>query len=207
MEQLLQNHVDYNQGGVCVRFSKATEGESSTELEFLLRIRFEGSYEFRAFDIFAIQVRPEREKRKLPNETPRLQQFSLGMQLNNDINVVKSRSEGRRPDEDEDQEISDLREMIAAKVGKMKQELAKVIHSQVEAAIAGRASGLGGSQGRQKTVTSYKDFSACQPLHFEGQEDPVANSRWTFEVEWLVSESLSMAQTMESVNEITDLFL
>ncbi|KAJ9542441.1 hypothetical protein OSB04_028947 [Centaurea solstitialis] len=111
------------------------------------------------------------------------------------INVVKSRSEGRRPDEDEDQEIPDLREMIAAKVG------------EVEAAIAGRASGLGGSQGRQKTATSYKDFSACQPLHFEGQEDPVASSRWTFEVEWLMSESLSMAQTMESVNEITDLFL
>ncbi|KAJ9536067.1 hypothetical protein OSB04_un000770 [Centaurea solstitialis] len=167
-------------------------------------IRFEGSCEFRAFDIFAIQcqIRPEREKRKLSNETPRLQQFSLGMQLNNEngkgdrfgymkhdvlrINVVKSRSEGRRPDEDEDQEIPDLREMIAAKVG------------EVEVAIAGRASGLGGSQGRQKTATSYKDFSACQPLHFEGQEDPVARSCWTFEVEWLMSESLSMAQTMES---------
>ncbi|KAJ9556968.1 hypothetical protein OSB04_011582 [Centaurea solstitialis] len=70
--------------------------------------------------------------------------------------MVKIRSEGKRPDENEDQEIPDLRDMITAKVG---------------------------------------------------EEDPVASSRWISEVEWFMSESLSMAQTMESVNEIIDLFL
>ncbi|KAJ9561159.1 hypothetical protein OSB04_006319 [Centaurea solstitialis] len=43
-----------NFGVVCACDSRR-QPESSTELEFLLRIRYEGSCEFRAFDIFAIQ--------------------------------------------------------------------------------------------------------------------------------------------------------
>ncbi|KAJ9538635.1 hypothetical protein OSB04_031368 [Centaurea solstitialis] len=187
------------------------------------RIRFEGSCEFRAFDIFAIQVRPIREKKKLKlsmylmiavmnvirafklwrmshvcNNRVGDKDFSNGVEARH-VGMVRTRSEGKKPDENEDQEIPNLREMIAAKV--VKQELTKVIHSRVEAAIASRASGSRGSQGGQTRATSYKDSSTCQPSHFEG------HSRWISDVEWLMSESLSMARTMESTNEITDLFL
>ncbi|KAJ9561717.1 hypothetical protein OSB04_006877 [Centaurea solstitialis] len=46
-----------------------------------------------------------------------------------------------------------------------------------------RPSGSGGSGGGQPRVTTYKDFSACQPPQFNGQKDPVPSSRWISEVE------------------------
>ncbi|KAJ9565015.1 hypothetical protein OSB04_000981 [Centaurea solstitialis] len=94
-----------------------------------------------------------------------------------------------------DQEIPNLREMIAAEVGEalhemlpgyfaqMKEELMNEMRSQVEAAVAARPGGSGGSGGGQSRVTTYKDFSACQPPQFNGQKDPVASSRWISEVE------------------------
>ncbi|KAJ9553882.1 LOW QUALITY PROTEIN: hypothetical protein OSB04_017927 [Centaurea solstitialis] len=169
-----------------------------------------------------------------------------------------------------DQEIPNLREMIAAEVGEalhemllgyfaqMKEELTNEMRSQVEAAVATRPGGSGGSSGGQSRVTTYKDFSSCQPPQFNGQKDPVASSRWISEVEgafltsscseemkdwwnlinrtrtpeqiaamtWeqfkelfkeqyvpqveverLTGEFLAMKQTIETVNEITDLFL
>ncbi|KAJ9565502.1 hypothetical protein OSB04_001468 [Centaurea solstitialis] len=94
-----------------------------------------------------------------------------------------------------DQEIPNLREMIAAEVGEalhemlpgyfaqMKEELTNEMRSQVEAAVAARPGGSGGSGGGQSRVTTYKDFSACQPPQFNGQKDLVASSRWISEVE------------------------
>ncbi|KAJ9557274.1 hypothetical protein OSB04_011888 [Centaurea solstitialis] len=94
-----------------------------------------------------------------------------------------------------DQEIPNLREMIAAEVGEalhdmlpgyfaqMKEEVTNEMRSQVEAAVAARPGGSGGSAGGQSRVTTYKDFSACQPPQFNGQKDPVASSRWISEVE------------------------
>ncbi|KAJ9562370.1 hypothetical protein OSB04_007530 [Centaurea solstitialis] len=107
--------------------------------------------------------------------------------------------EGQEVVTEEDQETPDLREMIAAEVGEalhdmlsgyfaqMKDELKKEMRSQVEAvveaSVAARPGGSGGSGGGQPRVTTYKDFSACQPPQFNGQKDPVASSRWISEVE------------------------
>ncbi|KAJ9556581.1 hypothetical protein OSB04_011195 [Centaurea solstitialis] len=128
------------------------------------------------------RVLPVRERRRLPFEAP-------GPRMGRPVkNSKKAAAVG-------DQEIPNLREMIAAEVGEalhdmlpgyfaqMKEELTNEMRSQVEAAVAARPGGSGGSGGGQSRVTTYKDFSACQPPQFNGQKDPVASSRWISEVE------------------------
>ena len=106
---------------------------------------------------------------------------------------------GKKVVTEEDSETPDLREMIAAEVGEalhdmlpgyfaqMKDELAKEMRSQVEAAVeaavAARPGGSGGAGGEQPKVTTYRDFSTCNPPQFNGQKDPVASSRWIADVE------------------------
>ncbi|KAJ9543618.1 hypothetical protein OSB04_023325 [Centaurea solstitialis] len=99
-----------------------------------------------------------------------------------------------RPTEEEE-ETSNLREMIASEVGealqdllpglfaKIKDDLKQEIRTQVEAVMGDRANGSGGSNGGQARVTSYKDFMACQPPQFDGQKHPIASSRWLADVE------------------------
>ncbi|KAJ9537988.1 hypothetical protein OSB04_030721 [Centaurea solstitialis] len=153
------------------------------------------------------QVRPGREKRKLPSEPPG-RQFSqenledIKRSSETELQTGASERGMRRPPKNskraaavEDQEIPDFRGMISAEVGEalhdllpgmfaqMKEELTKEIRSQVEAAVASRPGGSGGTSGGQPRVTTYKDFSTCQPPQFNGQKDPVASSRWISEVE------------------------
>ncbi|KAJ9539234.1 LOW QUALITY PROTEIN: hypothetical protein OSB04_031967 [Centaurea solstitialis] len=109
--------------------------------------------------------------------------------------MVRTRSEGKRLDENEDQEIPDLREMIAAKV--VKQELTKVIHSRVEAAIASRASGSGGSQDEGDELQRLLGVSTTALWRAGGPRSQLS----------LDIGGGMMAQTMASVNEIIDLFL
>ncbi|KAJ9560611.1 hypothetical protein OSB04_005771 [Centaurea solstitialis] len=111
------------------------------------------------------------------------------------VNMGRPAKKGKKVVTEEDQETLDLREMIAAEVGEalhdmlpgylaqMKEELTNEMRSQVEAAVAAKPGGSGGSGGGQLRVTTYKDFSACQPPQFNGQKDPVASSRWISEVE------------------------
>src|SRR5581483_6162841 len=106
---------------------------------------------------------------------------------------------GKKVVTEEDSDIPDLGDMIAAEVGEalhdmlpgyfaqMKDELANEMRSQVEAAVeaavAARPGGSGGSGGEQPKVTTYRDFSTCNPPQFNGQKDPVASSRWIADVE------------------------
>ncbi|KAJ9567317.1 hypothetical protein OSB04_003283 [Centaurea solstitialis] len=69
------------------------------------------------------------------------------------------------------------------RLDELKKEMRSQVEAVVEAAVAARPGGSGGSGGGQTRVTTYKDFSACQPPQFNGQKDPVASSRWISEVE------------------------
>ncbi|KAJ9565014.1 LOW QUALITY PROTEIN: hypothetical protein OSB04_000980 [Centaurea solstitialis] len=92
-----------------------------------------------------------------------------------------------------DQEIPNLREMIAAEVGEalhemlpgyfaqMKEELMNEMRSQVEAAVAARPGGSGGSV--EDSRGSLRTRTSRLPPQFNGQKDPVASSRWISEVE------------------------
>ncbi|KAJ9563166.1 hypothetical protein OSB04_008326 [Centaurea solstitialis] len=148
--------------------------------------------------------------------------------------MVSKKQKGKKTVNTDEMDVENLREIISAEVAQvmqntlpglfeqMKDELAKTVNSQVEAAMASRPSGSGSSQ--TSKVTSYKDFTACQPPFFQRQKDPVASTRWLteiegafltsscaaevkVEVERLTGEFLGMEQTTESVNEITDKFL
>ncbi|KAJ9561958.1 LOW QUALITY PROTEIN: hypothetical protein OSB04_007118 [Centaurea solstitialis] len=109
------------------------------------------------------------------------------------ISMVNTKKKGKQTVNTEDVDIESLREIIGAEVAQvmhetlpglfeqMKDELAKTVNSQVEAAMASRASGSGSSQ--TSRVTSYKDFTACQPPFFQGQKDLITSTRWLTEME------------------------
>ncbi|KAJ9539518.1 hypothetical protein OSB04_032251 [Centaurea solstitialis] len=107
--------------------------------------------------------------------------------------MVSKKQKGKKTVNTDEMDVEHLREIISAEVAQvmqntlpglfeqMKDELAKTVNSQVEAAMASRPSGSGSSQ--TSKVTSYKDFTACQPPFFQGQKDPVASTRWITEIE------------------------
>ncbi|KAJ9542210.1 LOW QUALITY PROTEIN: hypothetical protein OSB04_028716 [Centaurea solstitialis] len=107
--------------------------------------------------------------------------------------MVSKKQKGKKTVNTDEMDVEHLREIISAEVTQvmqntlpglfeqMKDELAKTVNSQVEAAMASRPSGSGSSQNSK--VTSYKDFTACQPPFFQGQKDPVASTRWITEIE------------------------
>ncbi|KAJ9550422.1 hypothetical protein OSB04_014467 [Centaurea solstitialis] len=107
--------------------------------------------------------------------------------------MVSKKQKGKKTVNTDEVDVESLREIISAEVAQvmqntlpglfeqMKDELAKTVISQVEAAMASRPNGSGSSQ--TSRVTSYKDFTACQPPFFQGQKDPVASTRWLTEIE------------------------
>ncbi|KAJ9556611.1 LOW QUALITY PROTEIN: hypothetical protein OSB04_011225 [Centaurea solstitialis] len=115
--------------------------------------------------------------------------------------MVNTKKKGKKTVNTDDLDIEGLREIIGAEVTqvmhetlpglfeKMKDELTKMVNSQVEAAMASRASGSGSSH--TSKLTSYKDFT---PPFFQGQKDPVASTRWLTEIE---GAFLTSSYTME----------
>ncbi|KAJ9539506.1 LOW QUALITY PROTEIN: hypothetical protein OSB04_032239 [Centaurea solstitialis] len=106
----------------------------------------------------------------------------------------------------EDQEIPDLRDVIASQVGEvlhsllpglfdqMKREMTELVTRQVQTATGGRVSGAGSSQSGHTRNVTFKDFMACQPPNFLGEKDPVISSRWVSEVEGAFLTSFSPAE-------------
>ncbi|KAJ9545159.1 hypothetical protein OSB04_024866 [Centaurea solstitialis] len=106
----------------------------------------------------------------------------------------------------EDQEIPDLRDVIASQVGEvlhsllpglfdqMKREMTELVTQQVQTATGGRVSGAGSSQSGHTRNVTFKDFMACQPPNFLGEKDPVISSRWVSEVEGAFLTSFSPAE-------------
>ncbi|KAJ9546782.1 hypothetical protein OSB04_019325 [Centaurea solstitialis] len=105
-----------------------------------------------------------------------------------------------------DQEIPDLRDIIASQVGEvlhsllpglfdqMKREMTELVTQQVQTATAGRVNEAGSSQtGHTRNVT-FKDFMACQPPNFLGEKGSVISSRWVSEVEGAFLTSFSPAE-------------
>ncbi|KAJ9541992.1 hypothetical protein OSB04_028498 [Centaurea solstitialis] len=76
----------------------------------------------------------------------------------------------------EDQEIPDLRDIIASQVG-------EVLHNL-----------LPGLFDQMKREMTELDFMACQPPKFLGEKDPVISSRWVSEVEGAFLTSFSPAE-------------
>ncbi|KAJ9557909.1 hypothetical protein OSB04_012523 [Centaurea solstitialis] len=106
----------------------------------------------------------------------------------------------------EDQEIPDLRDIIASQVGEvlhsllsglfdqMKREMTELVTQQVQTATAGRVNEAGSSQSGHTRNVTFKDFMACQPPNFLGEKDLVISSRWVSEVEGAFLTSFSPAE-------------
>ncbi|KAJ9565620.1 hypothetical protein OSB04_001586 [Centaurea solstitialis] len=89
----------------------------------------------------------------------------------------------------EGSETPDLRDLIGSEVNEMLQQLLPGLFAQmrdellIDAAFTAHGSGTGStSQGRGRTST-FKDFMACQPPHFEGRKDPISCFRWVASIE------------------------
>ena len=120
--------------------------------------------------------------------------------------MVTTRRRSHESTGDEDQEIPDLKGIIAAEVGEvlhelllglfdqMRRELTQVVNQQVETAMAGRGNGVGSSQSGQSRVVNYQDFSVCQLSIIEGKKDFVASTRWISEMEGAFHTSFCSAE-------------
>ncbi|KAJ9547022.1 hypothetical protein OSB04_019565 [Centaurea solstitialis] len=127
-----------------------------------------------------------------------------------------------------------LHQLLPGLFAQMKDELLQAFDERIEAAFIARGSGTGSTSQSQGRTSTFKDFMACQPPHFEGRKDPIACFRWVaavegafrtsgcpegmkvlldeqlaprIEKERITAEFLNLKQTTESVNKITDQFL
>ncbi|KAJ9545025.1 hypothetical protein OSB04_024732 [Centaurea solstitialis] len=128
----------------------------------------------------------------------------LSSHMRNSCMVTTRRGSGSTGGED--QEIPDLRDVIASQVGEvlhsllpglfdqMKREMTELVTQQVQTATGGRVSGAGSSQSGHTRNVTFKDFMACQPPNFLGEKDPVISSRWVSEVEGAFLTSFSPAE-------------
>ncbi|KAJ9542719.1 hypothetical protein OSB04_029225 [Centaurea solstitialis] len=95
----------------------------------------------------------------------------------------------------EEPETPDLRDVIGPQLtetlhqilpglfAQMKDELMAAVDERIEAAFTARGSGSGSTSQGQSRASTFKDFMACQPPHFEGKKDPIACYRWVAAVE------------------------
>ncbi|KAJ9539354.1 hypothetical protein OSB04_032087 [Centaurea solstitialis] len=101
----------------------------------------------------------------------------------------------RRTSTSEEPETPDLRDVIGPQLtetlhqilpglfAQMKDELMAAVDERIEAAFTARGSGSGSTSQGQSRASTFKDFMACQPPHFEGKKDPIACYRWVAAVE------------------------
>ncbi|KAJ9546766.1 hypothetical protein OSB04_019309 [Centaurea solstitialis] len=130
----------------------------------------------------------------------------------------------------EEPETPDLRDVIGPQLtetlpqilpglfAQMKDELMTAVDERIEAAFTARGSGSGSTSQGQSRASTFKDFMACQPPHFE--EEQIGAITWEefkalldeefsprVEKERITAEFLNLRQTTETVNEITAQFL
>ncbi|KAJ9555712.1 hypothetical protein OSB04_010326 [Centaurea solstitialis] len=101
----------------------------------------------------------------------------------------------RRNSGSEEPETPDLRDIIASQItetlqqilpglfAKMKDEVLQAVDQRIDTAFASRGSTSGSNNQAQSRSSTFKDFMACQPPHYEGRKDPIACSRWIATVE------------------------
>ncbi|KAJ9541425.1 hypothetical protein OSB04_027931 [Centaurea solstitialis] len=101
----------------------------------------------------------------------------------------------RRTSTSEEPETPDLRDVIGPRLtetlhqilpglfAQMKDEPMAAVDERIEAAFTARGSGSGSTSQGQSRASTFKDFMACQPPHFEGKKDPIACYRWVAAVE------------------------
>ncbi|KAJ9546624.1 hypothetical protein OSB04_019167 [Centaurea solstitialis] len=120
----------------------------------------------------------------------------------------------RRTSTSEEPETPDLRDVIGPQVtetlhqilpglfAQMKDELLAAVDERIEAAFTARGSGTGSTSQGQSRASTFKDFMACQPPHFEGKKDPIACYRWDAVVEgaFRTSGCLEGMKVVYSVN-------
>ncbi|KAJ9542318.1 hypothetical protein OSB04_028824 [Centaurea solstitialis] len=95
----------------------------------------------------------------------------------------------------EEPETPDLRDIIASQItetmqqilpglfAQMKDEVLQAVDQRIDTAFASRGSTSGSNNQAQSRSSTFKDFMACQPPHYEGRKDPIACSRWVAAVE------------------------
>ncbi|KAJ9547592.1 hypothetical protein OSB04_020135 [Centaurea solstitialis] len=101
----------------------------------------------------------------------------------------------RRTSTSEEQETPDLLDVIGPQItetlhqilpglfAQMKDELLAAVDERIEATFTARGSGTSSTSQGQSRASTFKDFMACQPPHFEGKKDPIACYRWVAAVE------------------------
>ncbi|KAJ9538895.1 LOW QUALITY PROTEIN: hypothetical protein OSB04_031628 [Centaurea solstitialis] len=76
-----------------------------------------------------------------------------------------------------------LHQILPGLFAQMKDELLAAVDERIEAAFTTRGSGSSSNSQGQSRASTFKDFMACQPPHFEGKKDPIACYRWVAAVE------------------------
>ncbi|KAJ9564890.1 hypothetical protein OSB04_000856 [Centaurea solstitialis] len=76
-----------------------------------------------------------------------------------------------------------LHQILPGLFAQMKDELLAAVDERIEAAFTARGSGTSNTSQGQSRASTFKDFMACQPPHFEGKKDPIACYRWVVAVE------------------------
>ncbi|KAJ9538034.1 hypothetical protein OSB04_030767 [Centaurea solstitialis] len=101
----------------------------------------------------------------------------------------------RRNSGSEEPETPDLRDIIVSQItetlqqilpglfAQMKDEVLQAVDQRIDTAFASCGSTSGSNNQAQSRSSTFKDFMACQPPHYEGRKDPIACSRWISAVE------------------------
>ncbi|KAJ9565975.1 hypothetical protein OSB04_001941 [Centaurea solstitialis] len=76
-----------------------------------------------------------------------------------------------------------LQQLLPGLFAQMKDEILQAMDERMEAAFTARGSASGSNSQAQSRASTFKDFMACQPPHYEGRKDPVACHRWIAAVE------------------------
>ncbi|KAJ9556112.1 hypothetical protein OSB04_010726 [Centaurea solstitialis] len=76
-----------------------------------------------------------------------------------------------------------LQQLLPGLFAQMKDEILQAMDERMEAAFTARGSASGSNSQAQSRASTFKDFMACQPPHFEGRKDPIVCYRWIAAVE------------------------
>ncbi|KAJ9564756.1 LOW QUALITY PROTEIN: hypothetical protein OSB04_000722 [Centaurea solstitialis] len=76
-----------------------------------------------------------------------------------------------------------LQQILPGLFAQMKDEVLQAVDQRIDTAFASRGSTSGSNNQAQSRSSTFKDFMACQPPHYEGRKDPIACSRWVPAVE------------------------
>ncbi|KAJ9561541.1 hypothetical protein OSB04_006701 [Centaurea solstitialis] len=111
---------------------------------------------------------------------------SMGISQNFMVTTRRGNSGSQEPDlrdliGSQVQEV--LQQLLPGLFAQMKDEILQAMDERMEATFVARGSASGSNSQAQSRASTFKDFMACQPTHFEGWKDPIVCHRWIAAVE------------------------